>query len=88
MEISLNTFSLNAGVVGIIRILELDSAVKGEVNDYYYEGSTLYISTEYFKRVSWEHLFVRCAVKLFGKETVYQTIMDKLEQIADLTEKL
>ena len=88
MEISLNTFSLNAGVVGLIRMLELDSAVKGAGNDYFYEDSTLYISIEYFKRVIWEYLFVKCAVKLFGKDTVYQTIMDKIEQIIDLTEKL
>jgi CRISPR-associated protein Cst1 len=81
LHVRLNGFLLNAGVVGLIRLLEYAKAEKGSAGDYYYEGQNFYISKDYILSHDLADLYVKTMVDRFGEGTRLTDIIKQRENV-------
>ena len=83
IEISTGDFLKNAGIVGLKYLLENSDADEdihyGITND----GQSLWIDSEYIENADWTQLYFDAFVKKYGSSTVYQAVLDKIDNILD-----
>ena len=86
IEISTGDFLKNAGIVGLKYLLENSDADEdihyGITND----GQSLWIDSEYIENADWTQLYFDAFVKKYGSSTVYQAVLDKIDNILDKLE--
>ena len=73
--VQMGDFMLNAGILGLIRALENYHAVEGR--DYIIGENELRLSKDYLETTDLADLYFRAMVDLLGKDSRYQTIIDK-----------
>lgn len=88
LEINLDTFLFNAGVIGFIEVLEEAKASKGESledrKDFYYEGQTLYVNKIFIKNKIYDitNSYIAILLKKFQTSTsIYKLCNLNIEKI-------
>lgn len=79
LEINLDTFLFNAGVIGFIEVLEEANAHKGksieDKKDFYYEGQTLYVNKQFLLNLDFSKYYLKTVYNKFYKNnTLYQIL--------------
>ncbi len=86
IEISTGDFLKNAGIVGLKYLLDnsdADEEIHYGITD---DGQSLWIDSEYIENADWTQLYFDAFVKKYGSSTVYQTVLDKIDNILDKLE--
>ncbi len=80
LEINLDTFLFNAGVIGFIEVLEEAKASKGESledrKDFYYEGQTLYVNKQFLLNLDFSKYYLKTVYNKFYKNTTLYQILN------------
>lgn len=86
IEISTGDFLKNAGIVGLKYLLDnsdADEEIHYGITD---DGQSLWIDSEYIENADWTQLYFDAFVKKYGSLTVYQAVLDKIDNILDKLE--
>lgn len=86
IEISTGDFLKNAGIVGLKYLLDnsdADEEIHYGITD---DGQSLWIDSEYIENANWTQLYFDVFVKKYGSSTVYQAVLDKIDNILDKLE--
>ncbi len=86
IEISTGDFLKNAGIVGLKYLLDnsdADEEIHYGITD---DGQSLWIDSEYIENADWTQLYFDAFVKKYGSSTVYQAVLDKIDNILDKLE--
>lgn len=86
IEISTGDFLKNAGIVGLKYLLDnsdADEEIHYGITD---DRQSLWIDSEYIENADWTQLYFDAFVKKYGSSTVYQTVLDKIDNILDKLE--
>lgn len=75
LKVTLNGFLINAGVIGLIRFMEVSKAKINE--DYFYEGQNIYISKKFILEHDIAALYVKSIVTVLKSETKFVKVIDK-----------
>lgn len=86
IEISTGDFLKNAGIVGLKYLLDnsdADEEIHYGITD---DRQSLWIDSEYIENADWTQLYFDAFVKKYGSSTVYQAVLDKIDNILDKLE--
>lgn len=86
IEISTGDFLKNAGIVGLKYLLdnsEADEEIHYGITE---DGQNLWIDSDYAVNADWTQLYFDAFVKKYGSSTVYQAVLDKIDNILDKLE--
>lgn len=78
-EIATGDFLKNAGIVGMKYMLETSGAKRDVDYGITEDENALWISNEFTDTADWTDMYFKAFVDHFGSNTVYQTVLDKIE---------
>lgn len=84
MIISIGDFLKNAGIVGLKYLLD-ESDDADEESDYGIsdDGQSIWLDREFVKNADWTDMYFKSFVKQYGPLTVYQAVLDRIEDILE-----
>lgn len=78
-KIASGDFLKNAGIVGMMYMLDLSDAQQGEDYGIEENGHFLWIRKEFAVSADWTDMYFKAFVKYLGPFTVYQTVSEKIQ---------
>lgn len=85
--ISSGDFLKNAGIVGLVHLLEIANAKENDVYGLSADGQNLWIAREFAKHADWTDMYFKAFVEQYGQTTAYQAVLDKIEIILERAER-
>lgn len=82
-KITSGDFLKNAGIVGMMYMLDLSDAQRGKDYDIEENGQSLWLRKEFAIGADWTDMYFKAFVEYLGPFTVYQTILEKIQSSLD-----
>lgn len=86
ITILLGDFLKNAGMVGLMYLLEQSDAEKNRDYGITDDKQGIWMEREFVKSADWTDMYFKAFVKRYGSLTVYQLALDKIEAILEKAE--
>lgn len=86
MMVSIGDFLKNAGLVGLMYLLEESDAVEDEDYGIADNKQGLWLKRDFVIQADWTDMYFKAFVKKYGSSSVYQSVLDKIEEILEQAE--
>ena len=78
--ITLGDFLKNAGIVGMKYLLDISEAEEDSDYGITSDEQGIWLDRDFALHADWTDLYFNACVKYFGKNTVYQGVLDRIER--------